>query len=31
MGCMKLASSCCIEIDDPLYLRGGTQGISGVS
>ena len=31
MGCSELSSSCCNEIDDPLYLRRVSQGISGVS
>ena len=31
MGCTELSSSCCNEIDDPLYLRRVSQGISGVS
>ena len=31
MGCTELNSSCCTEIDDPLYLRRVSQGISGVS
>ena len=31
MGCMELSSSCCTEIDDPLYLRRVSQGISGDS
>ena len=31
MGCTELASSCCTEIDDALYLRQVSQGISAVS
>ena len=28
MGCTELSSSCSTEIDDPLYLRRLSQGIS---
>ena len=31
MQCMEFSSVCCTEIDDPLYLRRVSQGISGVS
>ena len=31
MGCTEVSSSCSNEIDDPLYLRRFTQGISRVS
>ena len=31
MGCTELSSSCSTEIDDPLYLRRVSQGMSGVS
>ena len=31
MGCMEHISSCSTEIDDPLYLRRFSQGISRVS
>ena len=31
MGCTELSSSCCTEIDDPLYLRRVSLLISGVS
>ena len=31
MGCTELSSSCSNEIDDPLYLRRISQGISRVS
>ena len=31
MPCTELSSSCCNEVDDPLYLRQVSQGISGVS
>ena len=31
MGCMEVSSSCSNEIDDPLYLRRFSQGISRVS
>ena len=31
MGFTELSSRCCNEIDDPLYLRRVSQGISGVS
>ena len=31
MGCTEVSSSCSNEIDDPLYLRRFSQGISRVS
>ena len=31
MGCMELSLSYCAEIGVPLYLRGVSQGISGVT
>ena len=31
MGCTELPSSCCNEIDDPLYLRRVSDGITEVS
>ena len=31
MGCTEVSSSCSNETDDPLYLRGFSEGISRVS